>query len=150
MSDAGGDDDGWQEHATTVGEGVFVLPSSDSTPLLEAVVTAFDDVALAVDEWTVPASVDTGGRAEPWVLTALDLGGPSRDGVQDPPLAKTAADRRTGVRLVGQQPEPGGGLAGVSKAQARKRPGRTMRAHVTVTSLESEVYLWQCPWSQSW
>jgi len=50
MSDAGSDHDGGQEDAAAVCECVFVIPGSDSAPLLESVVAAFDDVPVAVDE----------------------------------------------------------------------------------------------------
>ena len=80
--DAVVDHHGGQEDSAAGGERVFVVAGGDSAPLLQAGVSAFDGVAVAVDERVERRWTST-GRA--FLLAAADLiralgdGGPRPD-----------------------------------------------------------------------
>jgi hypothetical protein len=91
LSDAGGDEGGCQDDAAAVGQGVLVVAGGDSAPLLEAVVAAFDGVAVLVDlgvEGRWPATGAAFG------LAACDLVAAFGDGVPDPPGPQQLAGGR--------------------------------------------------------
>ena len=68
--DAVVDHNGGQEDSAAEGERIFVVAAGDSAPLLQAGVSAFDGVAVAVDE-RVKRRWTSAGRA--FLLAAADL-----------------------------------------------------------------------------
>jgi hypothetical protein len=148
------DHDGGQGDAAEAGQGVLVIAGGDSAPLLDAVETAFDGVAVAVELRIECRSADTCG---PLALVVRDLVAAFGDSVLDlqraqlfsgavvrvglvcqqalvPGLVSGEQRRDWGVQLVGQ----GVDLGGPHAVRAAPGRGRPVRRHILV--------IWSCSW----